>query len=193
MANANAPTGFRPVFDGKNRPYTGGGNVYYRPSSDANAIYPGDPVVLNGSGDTNGVPAVVLATAGTGNRLTGFVTGILPDATSIPAMITAGGAKLAASTAGYLLVEDDPNVTFEGQASTAAATDIGANVNLHSGTGSTLSGSGWYADGSQIATTSTYQLRITGFAQRPDNATGAYAKILVRINQTSEAAGGTGF
>lgn len=193
MANLNQPTGFRPVFDGKNRPYTGGGNRYYRASSDANAIYVGDPVVLSGSGDTNGVPGVVLATAGTSSRLTGFVIGIEPDGTSLPAMITAGGAKLAASTAGYLLVEDDAGVVFEGQATTVAATDIGANVNLHSGTGSVLSGSGWYADGTQIATTSTYQLRILGLAQRADNATGAYAKIYVRINQTSEGAGGTGF
>lgn len=188
MANTNNPFGLKPVKDGNNRPYTGGGNVYFIPTTDSNNLYIGDSVIISGTADAAGIPSAVKATAGTSNRITGVIIGWVPNPT-----IVAAGYR-AASTAAYAIVEDDPNVTFEVQASTAAITDVGANINLAAATGSRLTQSATYANGAQIATTATYQLRILGFAQRPENEIGAYAKLLVRINQPTEtgAAGSTG-
>ncbi len=188
MANTNNPFGLKPVRDGSGRPYTGGGNVYSVPTGVTANMYIGDAVIIAGTADADGIATVTKATAGTGNRITGVVVGWVPNA-----RIIADGYR-AGSTAAYAIVEDDPNVTYEVQATTAAVTDVGNNINLAAATGSRLTQSVTYADGAQIATTATYQLRILGFVQRPDNATGAYAKLLVRINTPTEtgAAGSTG-
>ncbi len=188
MANVKAPFGLKPVREGGGALYSGGANVYYIPATDSNNMYIGDPVIIAGSADTDGIPTITKATAGTGNRITGAIVGFRPSST-----IVSNGYRVA-STAEYAYVCDDPNVVYEVQASTAAATDVGANINLATATGARLTQSVTYANGAQIATTATYQLRILGFAPRPDNATGSYVKLLVRINTPTEtgAAGSTG-
>lgn len=187
MANANSPQGLRPVRDGSNRPWSGGGNTYYVGTGNGTALFIGDPVILTGSADANGVAEVTIATAGGSNRITGAIVGFQPS----PALI-ASGATLAASTAGYVIVEDDPNTMWEIQATTLAAADVGLNTILASGTGTTTTGSGWYVDTGTKATTASLQLRILGAAQAPDNALGAYCKIHVRLNVPTEAGLATG-
>src|SRR6478736_3458324 len=103
MANANSPQGLRPIRDGSNRMWTGGGNTYYI-SSAATDYFPGDPVVVNGSAAADGTPTVVLATAGSSNRITGAILGFQPTATSP----MGGGPYLASGSSGYVIVEDDP-------------------------------------------------------------------------------------
>lgn len=182
MANANAPQGLRPVRDGSNRPYSGGGNTYYI-SSAANNFYVGDPVVVNGGADANGVPTVVIATAGATNRVTGAILGFQPG----PDTPMSGGPYLASGSSGYVIVEDDPNVIYSIQATTLAAGDLDANSILASGSGTRYGGSGWYMDTGTKGTDATYQLRIVGIEQNPGNALGAYCKALVRINLPTEA------
>jgi len=188
MANANSPQGLRPVRDGSNREWTGGGNTYYI-SSAANDFYVGDPVVINGSADANGVPTVVIATAGSSNRITGAIVGFQVQGQTVPAIN--GGPYLPSGSSGYVIVEDDPNVIYEIQASTLAAGDIGQNSILASGTGSRITGSAYYMD-TGTKGTAVYQLRIVGVSQRPDNALGTYCKALVRINQPTEVPTSTG-
>lgn len=191
MANANNPMGLRPVRDGSNRMWTGGGNTYYVTSAHATDLWIGDPVIVTGSADAAGVPTVDIATAGATNYITGAIVGFVPDGTA--SLITYGG--LPAGQAGYVIVEDDPNVTFEIQASTLAAADLNANSVLASGTGNRITGSGWYMDTGTKGTSNTYQLRIVGIAQTPNNALGQYCKAHVRINLPTEAGlpTGTGF
>jgi hypothetical protein len=188
MANANAPQGLRPVRDGSNRPYSGGGNTYWINTA-ANNFFVGDPVTVAGTADANGVPGVVIATAGATNYITGAILGFVPD----PTIVATGYAPTGWT--GYVIVEDDPNVTYEVQSTTLAAADLEANSILASGTGSRISGSGWYMDTGTKGTSNTYQLRITGVSQSPDNALGQYCKALVRINLPTEAGlpTGTGF
>ena len=78
MANSNAPTGLTPVRYASGAPYNGASNVYYAPASDSNALYIGDPVIIAGSADTDGVPSITIATAGA--SFTGVVVGFKPDA-----------------------------------------------------------------------------------------------------------------
>jgi hypothetical protein len=169
--------------------WTGGGNTYYVTSAHAGNLFIGDPVIVTGSADAAGVPTVDIATAGATNYFTGAILGFVPDPT-----ILANG-YLPASTAGYVIVEDDPNVTYEIQASTLALADLNANSILAAGTGNRTTGSGWFMDTATKGTSNTYQLRIVGIAQAPDNALGQYCKAHVRINLPTEAGlpTGTGF
>lgn len=192
MANVDSAFGLMPVRYASGAPYTGACNRYYVPASDGTALFRGDPVILAGSADANGVPDVTRATAGSAGRITGVVVGVVNDAS-----IT--GKHRPASTAGYVLVADDPNLLFEIQDDSVggnlAATDIGLNADLASGTGSTVTGlSGFELDTSTKATTATLQLRIEGLVQRPDVEVGANTKALVRINLPTQtgAAGSTG-
>lgn len=192
MANANVAAGLIPVRYASGAPYTGACNRYFVPASDATALFVGDPVIIAGGADADGVPTVTRATAAGAGRITGVVVGVINSST-----IT--GRSRPASTAGYVLVADDPNLLFEIQEDSVggalAAADIGLNADLVAGTGSTVTGlSGFMLDTSTKNTTATLQLRIEGLVQRADNEVGANAKALVRINLPTQtgAAGSTG-
>jgi len=192
MANSNAPTGLLPVRYRNGAPWNGQARTYYVPATDSTALFIGDPVIIAGDGDANGVPTVTRATAGSAGRITGVVVGFQPTA-PFPAKYR------AASTAMYVLVADDPALLFEVQenssGATLAATNIGQNVDLASGSGSTATGfSGFQIASSTAATTATLQCRIIALQQRVDNTIGTNAKWLVAINLPTEtgAAGSTG-
>ena len=194
MPNTNSAFGLKPVRYASGAPYNGACNRYFVPASDGTALFDGDPVIINGTGDANGVPGAIIATAGATNRITGVVVGFEPLTTPTTPL-----GYRAASTACYILVADDPNLLFEIQEDAVggalAVTDIGLNADLVAGTGSTYTKrSGWQLDTSTKATGATLQLRIDSFQQRVDNEVGANAKILVRINMPTQtgAAGSTG-
>ena len=193
MANANIPQGLRPFRDGSNRMWTGGGNTYYIDTA-ANNFYIGDPVIVNGGAAADGTRTVVIATAGATNRVTGAIVGIGIGGAAVPAIN--GGPYLPAGASGYVIVEDDPNVIYAVQTTTLAAGDMDANCVLSAGSGgSRITGSGWYVDTGTKGTDATYQVRIVGIVQSPDNALGQYCKALVRLNLPTEAgiASGVGF
>lgn len=195
MANSNAPRGLVPVRLRNGSPWDGPLRTYYVPSTDANAIFIGDPVIIAGSADTIGTPTATIATAGATNRVTGACVGLRPggNSTLIPPRYR------AASTAEYILVADDPNLLFEVQEDSVggalAATNTGQNVDLVAGSGSTYTGiSGWQLDSSTAGTGATLQMRLIGLQIRADNDFGANAKWLCAINLPTEtgAAGSTG-
>lgn len=180
MPNTNAPRGFRPVRYKDGKPYTGAVNRYFVPASDATALFIGDPVVLAGNADADGVPTATRATAAGGAFITGVMVGIAPTTRDTPTF-------RAASTAAYILVADDPDLMFECQEDAVggalAATSVGLNADFIVGAGSTVTGlSGCQLDSSTAATTNTLQFRIAGFTQRADNEIGANAKMNVFIN-----------
>ncbi|MDO9334942.1 MAG: hypothetical protein Q7T61_00945 [Caulobacter sp.] len=193
MANANAAMGLMPVRNANGSPYVAQLTRYYVPASDGTALYIGDPVIIAGSADADGVPSVTRATAGSAGRITGVVLGFDPD----PTIIAAG--YRAASTAAYVLVETGNDLVYEIQEDAVggalAATSVGLNADLIAGNGSPyIKRSGFMLDSSTAATTATLQVRILGFVQRADNEIGANAKVYVRINLPTEtgAAGSTG-
>jgi len=181
MANANTPYGLRPVRHRNGAPYNGAATRYHVPASDGTALFIGDPVIIAGSADADGVATVTRATAAGGNYLLGAVVAVEPETRD-------SLTYRAASTARYVWVADDPDLVFEiqedGVGGALAATNIGQNIDLVAGSGSTTTGlSGFMADSSTAATTNTLQLRLIGFSQRVDNEVGnAYAKMLVSIN-----------
>lgn len=184
MANANIARGLIPYRQQTGAPFNGAGRIYYVPSSYGTALYVGDPVIPTGTNDANGVPGIVLASAGGGNYMIGSVIGIANGGDPTIAVTRDMPVYHPASTAQYLLIADDPATLFQIQEDgNMGATATMGNADLVSGTGSTYSGySGWQLSSASLNTTSTLQLRILELLNEADNAVGTNAKWLVRIN-----------
>lgn len=199
MANANRPTGLVPIEYLDGSPYNGKARQFYIASTDVNAYAIGDPVVMSGDGDSNGVAGITLATAGTGNILLGAVVGYGgsyyggPGAT--PGALETTIIPATKTRAYYVLVSDDPNLVYsiqEGGAGAAlTAASIGTNFNLVSGTNNGYT-STWQLDNASGNTGSTRQLQLLGLVQRIGNALGTYARWKVRINYHQYTAGQAG-
>jgi hypothetical protein len=201
MANVDRVNGFRPVKSGTGAPWNGQVNLYFIPASDGTAVFVGDLVKLHGSASTDGYPTVIQSAAN--DVSVGVVVGFLPD------NVTPGGVDngrtpnldtpnhRTASTDRYVLVADDPGLIMEGQedgvGGALAVTNIGQNVQVVVAAGSTVTGtSGMEVDSSTAATTSTHELRLVGFVNRPDNEIGsANAKVLVAFNKHQYGSVGT--
>lgn len=189
MANANVAFGLKPVRMAGGSPYNGSDNMYYHQASDGTALYIGDPVIKDGSADSAGIASVIRGSAG--GPFTGVVVGFVPDGT------TDMVGYLPASTAGYVLVCDDPDVIFEiqddGVGATLAAADIGLNASVIAAAGNAYTKrSGFMLDTSTKLDTAGLELKIVGLVPRPLNEMGDNAKLLVRINDHTEANGTAG-
>lgn len=182
MANVDTAFGLKPVRDAGSAPYSDGVELFFVPASDSTALFVGDPVIRAGSADSSGVPSATRAGA------TGAITGVVVGFQDPASMELGYGA---ASTARYALVRTDPATLYEVQVNgTLAAADVGLNANVSLAAGSTFTRrSAVELDAATKATTATLQLRIMGFAQRPDNEIGADAKVYVKINNSTEVAG----
>ena len=198
MANANRPSGFSPVQYLNGSPWSGQARIYSIAAAYTTALYIGDPVKSSGTADANGVPGIILGAT------TGALRGVIVGLGSAEGLI-ANPKNLdityrpaaAQATDWYAMVVDDPQVLFEVQenanGTALAATEIGLNTISVSGTGSGFV-SGWMLASATDATpaaTATLQLKLMGLVRRQQNAFGAYAKHLVKIN-VHELGTGTG-
>jgi len=188
MPNANIPTGLTPRRYRNGAPWTGAARTYHVPATNATALFIGDPVVITGTGDSQGYSDVGIAAVG--GRITGVVVGFRPTAPFSP------NRSLPAGQEGYVIVADDPALLFEVQDSGALpVTSIGLNANLVAGAGNAFTGwSSWQLDAATAATTAGLQLRIIELQHRADIEPGSNQNWLVALNQTTEtpAAGSTG-
>ena len=187
MAYPDQPYGFIPVRSKLGTPVSGTINLGWVDSSDATAIFIGDPVILDGTANTaevegvgvgkkavGMVPGYTRATAGTTNRVSGVCVGVVPsdrDSTTYR----------AASTERLIYVCTDPHMVFSVQADAAVAVaDVGRNSNILFATaGSTSTGrSGAEADATTAAG-ATNQLLIEGFLDDPENEANAVGNRLL--------------
>jgi len=197
VANNNAPAGLVPVEYLSGAPWNGKARRYHIPSSDTNAYAIGDPVTLNGTGDTQGVPGIVLATPGSG--LVGVIVGAggltYGGMSGDPTNLNTTVIPATKTKDYYVLVADDPNIIFEvqeiGTGTALTAAEIGRNANLVAGTNSGYQ-SGWLLTNTTEAATSSLDVKLMGLRQIPNNAFGAYAKWNVLINNHLYRAGITG-
>jgi len=188
MANVNKPSGLSPVKYLNGAPWNGAANIYSIAASYATALAIGDPVVMSGTANADGVPGITIATAGTSNPIVGVIVGLGKYEGGIfnPSNLDSTIRPASDAAAWYALVVDDPNVVFEvqdiGTGTPLAAADVGINVNLNAGSGNNGYMSSWQLDNASKAVTATFQCRVLGLARRQDNAIGQYAKWLVKIN-----------
>lgn len=183
MANTNTPFGLAPVQQQASGPYSAGIRTYCIPASDGTAVYVGDLVKLAGTGEiVNGSPFQDVIIAATGDVFCGVVVGFAPNPSDLTSRYR------AASTQRLVYVCDDPDALFEvqeiGTGTALTLNDVGLNINISVVAGSTYTGlSGSVINNASEATTNTLDLHIVGLSDRPNNAVGAYAKWLVRINR----------
>lgn len=179
MANANRPTGLSPVSI-FGVPYAGQGNIYSVAAEYGTALAIGDPVKSSGTASADGYAGVERADAG--DPIRGVVVGLGRNPTVLAnwGNLDSTVRPASAPDVWYALVADDPNLVFEVQAATAAATDVGSNADLVAGSDN------GYVSGYTLAGsfgTGTAQCRVLGLVNRPENDFGAYAKVLVKINE----------
>jgi hypothetical protein len=185
MANSDRASGLQPVRMLDGSPYSGNADIFYVPSTLATHVFIGDPVRFAGSADSAGIASVTLCNA------TDTITGVVVGFADAASLVLGYGA---ASTTRYVLVAHGQDILFEIQEDSDGAAltvaEIGLNAQIIVAAGSTSTRlSGVELDSSSAATTATHGLRIRGLAQRPDNAIGANAKILVSLNDTTETPG----
>lgn len=184
MSNVNAPRGLSPVGTISGAPWNAQLLRCYCISTNASAMYIGDPVDFEGSSDTAGAaPTIALATAGATHPILGVIVAFEYD----PTDLTLTYRK--ASTNRYAYVCVDPNTIYEVQADSTAvitADSVGANAVLGAGAGgSTVTGlSGWVLVSTTTpAADATYQVQILGAKNAVDNdITAVYARWLVKIS-----------
>jgi len=193
MANTNAPRGLVPVNGAYSQPYSAGVRQYVHSAGDSQAIFVGDLVTATGATELVNIGGTVqsfpvVAQSVSGGIFQGVCVGV--------AIVTRDSPiYAAASTQTIISVCDDPNALFLVQdistGTPLTPNDIGLNVNVSVGAGSTVTGmSGMVLDNTTEAGTNTLDLKIVGQYQAPDNdlgtaaATGAASgRWLVRINR----------
>jgi len=201
MANTSKPAGLTPIKYLNGAAWNGQARTYYIPSTDTLAYAIGDPVDLGGSADSNGVPSVVLTTAGNNsgaNMSIGAIVGVGTQEDVIGNVLAPNSIIVPATktSAYYVMVADDPNIIFaiqEGgtQTTPLAATNVSQNADLASGANNGYV-SGWVLDNATTTTGAGYQLKLLGLERVQNNAFGAYAKWLVLINLHRYKAGVAG-
>lgn len=159
-------------------------------SSHATRLSIGDAVVITGdSTSTTGVALVDAAVAA--GPITGIISGVVPNFAT--ENLTDTG--LAASTAGSVLVRENPRDEFLVDVANGplVAADVGLNVPLVA-TAASLSGgltiSNMTVNATGKATTSTLPFRVVALAVGTDGVLGSAAK--VRLNASTSIAGATG-
>lgn len=178
MANTDAAFGLRPI------KLVGGGTVgrqseYSIASGYSSNIFNGSPVKSTGTGRN-------IAIASAGDTMLGVFAGVSYKDSNGEIQYRQHWPASTVATEVKALVYDDPNILFEVQADEdIVAADIGATADLvNTTTGSTSTElSLAELDSSTIGTTGGVGVKIHALSDRPDNATGNYAKVLVLINE----------
>jgi len=180
MANIDRPKGLEPA--GPCLRVT----EYKLAAAYAQDLFIGDPVIAIATGRD-----VEIATAGTGNPILGAIVGIY-DSNKVALPYWDSGHV----GEGYVMVSDHPDQIYscqgDGDTSYLDENDCNGNVNLVSGTGSTVSWrSGWELNDSDTGgNTPGDQIRLIRPVDRPDNTVAiANCDWLVRINNGQSAAG----
>lgn len=195
MANADTPSGLRPVRHKSGGCWNGAFEPMYKNSTYGAALYIGDPVLIVAGGSNAAAvdeyaPGTLqeVEIAAAGGYITGVVVGFRANPDNLNRIYS------PATTEDVVFVVTDPDVIYEiqevsgGTALTAAA--VGLNVSFVYAAGSTVNGnSGVELNNATEATTLALELKIRGLVNRPDNELGEHAKWLVQINQHSFASG----
>ena len=180
MANVDKAFGLRPL---GNLSGTGSQKQYGYEIADnqAGAIFQGDLVTLKDGYILQFNPASHTAAVGVFNGCNYIdpTTGKPTWSNYYPGSVNITKGKIIAE------VLDDPNQMFLIQNDgTSAATNYGLNADVVVGTGSTTTGvSAMELDTSTIATTAALNVKIIGLWDVPNNAVGANAVVVVKINE----------
>ena len=192
MANTNtAGFGLQPVMRVGNTPAIQGQSKYEIDAAETNAIYNGEPVVIDISASTGGY----IVTAAAGTACVGVLNGVFYNATTTlkptwsnyyPAATTPANSEDVTA-----FVNDDPLQEFMiGTDATLGATlalrksKVGLTYATTAAAGSTTNGKSSLTLGISTAATTAKQLRLVRVAEDPENETqtAAYCSVIVKVN-----------
>lgn len=186
MANVDSPFGLRPVMMMDGSPWNGQTIECQFRAADATATFIGDLVALDGTAGTAKCPTVKQG-AIADTQFFGVVVGFEFD----PDDLTSNYRK--ASTQRKCKVVPATDVLFEIQEDGAGTPldldQVGATRDIVIGSGNTTTGLSTMEINSDGAGAN---LQIMGLVDREDNAIGAYAKWLVRVNESIFHSAATG-
>jgi hypothetical protein len=192
MANVNRANGLSPIGNFQGGSWNQQGRLYCISSSDSTNTYAiGDIVKTAGSADANGIPMVTKMTAS--DVPLGIIVGIRvadPGVSLVGTTLDLANNFIPKSKARnyYVYVVDDPMVLFEVQfdSTNVALSNLHQNaaLTITADQSSTLSPSSPSSSTvvTSPATTNTLPIRLLGLVQRPDNSTGAYARVVAKFN-----------
>lgn len=168
---------------------TGKSKTFNVAAAHAGVLGPGDLVVITGTASAKGVAQVDIGAASTAN--TGVVAFVKPNIAGEALSQT----HLAASTAGDLIVNMDPDALYEVPVSNGplVADNVGLNAPavVTAGTVSdSVFTSNMGVNATGVATTATLPLRIV--ALKEDSAGVLGNRAIVKLNATTSRAGATG-
>jgi hypothetical protein len=166
MANNNNPHGFRPLM----RSLTGGPGQAcvgaHKIVGAATGLFIGDVVQLNGGG-TKPTASIAAAAPGTAFYGVNLIYGAAATATD------------------HLIILGDKQM-FEAQIDIVTMAQLEMNAALVAGAGNAaLHVSGHSLNG--VAVTNTLGMKLMGLWQSPDNAVGAFARVIVTFNKSALA------
>lgn len=198
MANVNNPFGLRPVRYLNGAPYNGANNYYHIPTTNAAAMFNGDPVIMTGAANTAAyrdfppgtLPDVALSVApGAGILPTTYQNMILGSMIARLPLTRETPIYRPASIEAIVFVDEDPMIVYQIQDNGFAALGVGvvgSNANIIAGAGSVSTGqSGYMLDAGTVnaPSTSALQLTILRASDTPNNdATAAFAVWDVVLN-----------
>ncbi len=181
MANPNAAFGLRPTRSlGRSNLQV---NEYAHDSGDGVAMFIGDTVKLTGTATTgvagiaDGTPIIAVTGTITTTLFRGAVAGVRPNFTNLTLQYCPVSVNLA------ILVHDDPLQLFAVQSDgTSAIADIGVNMSVLTGTGSTVTGLSGYQATETSPTTSVNSLRVMRLLPAVGNLLGTNGIYEVKID-----------
>lgn len=195
MANVSRPRGLSPVGTINGAAFNEQGQLFAVANDATNTYAIGDVVCLATGSDANGIAYVTKMTADTSLPL-GVIVGIRPADPGVSLQGTnIDLSKLYLSQSSglrYVYVVTDPAIIYEAQADTYALADVFKNVGGNWTAADTLTQSSPQSSLTIKASTVVAQgtsgslglpFTVIGFAQRQDNAAGAYAKVNVILNK----------
>jgi len=193
MANVSKIRGLTPVGTLAGAGVSGGARLYAVPTTNTTESFAiGDVVMLAAGGDTNGVNYVQhWGGATTTSALpVGIIVGVQtadPTLSLVGATLNLEQTYINPSTRAavrYVYVDDNPLCVFEVQIDSCTAAQCGYNaaVTTASTTVHTAATPFSAAYASGVAVTATLPIHLLGLVQRPDNAVGAFAKVLAKWN-----------
>jgi len=185
MAYPDSPYGFIPIRHKSGAPYNGASNPYWIDAADTpgdGLYFIGDAVLVDGTANSSLIevpglgsfppgtlPGVTIATAGTGNKVTGVIVAFGADTRD-------STVYRADVTERLVWVCDDPDIVYSVQADAAVAIDDvqRGSLILTDTSGSTSTGrSGMEIDASTMDTGVTDQVLVLRFVNDPLNTANA--------------------
>jgi hypothetical protein len=186
MANSDIPNGFSVIGTLDGSDFHGKEVRVCFLAADATATFIGDAIKITGTGSADGT-APSVAQCAAGDRVYAYLTSLEPDFSDESTLSAANYRAASTLRYGSAVIADLAVCTIQEDSvgGALAITDIGNNISVIVGAGSTTTGiSGMELDSNTAATTNTLVFRLLGIDRTQGNAVGSQCRWRITANLT---------